>query len=145
MLALVLTMIGGVFLSSDDRLQQRSGKQFAQTGVFIFVTVFAVYTIVCFATFFALNTVVKSERTIVYGLTMAIPFLFLRILYATLAVFKDNKNFAIVNGSETVQLCMAVLMEMVVVIIYCGIGIFVPTEREIKRRGENLRSNIASI
>ncbi|KAL9026828.1 MAG: hypothetical protein Q9180_007420 [Flavoplaca navasiana] len=139
LLALILTIVSGVFLSSDDRLQQRSGKQSAQMGLSIFVAVFAVYTIICFATLYALDGVVKSERTILYGLTLAIPFVFLRILYATLAVFKDNNNFAIVDGSATVQLCMAVLMEMIIVIIYCGIGIFVPTERQVERRGDYQR------
>ncbi|KAL8978329.1 MAG: hypothetical protein Q9205_006057 [Flavoplaca limonia] len=144
LLALALAIVGGVFLSSDDRLQQTSGQHFAQMGLSIFMAIFVVYTIICFATLFALEAVFKSERTIIYGLTMAIPFLFLRILYATLAVFEDNNEFAIVNGSATIQLCMAVLMEMAVVVIYCGIGIFVP-EREVERRKEHQRSKTASI
>lgn len=144
-LALALTIVGGVFLSSDDRLQQKSGKKLAQRGLFIFMAVFGIYTIVCFATLFALDAVVKSERKILYGLTMAIPFLLLRIFYATLAVFKDNSNSAIVNRSSTFRLCMAVLMEMIVVIIYCGIGIFAPTERENERRKGDQRSKPASI
>ena len=109
------------------------------------MAVFAVYTTIYVATLLAVQAMVKSERTILYGLMMAIPFLILRILYATLAVFKDNNKFAIVDGSATIQLCMAVLMEMVIVMIYCGIGVFVPTEREIERRKKDQRLKTASI
>ncbi|KAL8787174.1 MAG: hypothetical protein Q9213_002390 [Squamulea squamosa] len=128
-LALALVVVGGVRLSSADPSQQKSGKHFAQTGLSIYIVVFAVYTVICFLTLFKIDAVVPGEKRILYGVLMAIPFIFLRIIYAMLAVFRDSKQFAILNGSATVQLCMAIIEEMVVVVIYCAIGLFAPIEK----------------
>lgn len=134
-LALALAIVGGIRLSSGDSSQQKSGKQFAQTGLSIFMAVFAIYTLNCLLTLQALSSVAPGEKKILYGVLLAIPFLFLRILYAMLAVFRDSRTFAIVNGSATAQLCMAVIEEMVVVIIYCGTGLYAPVEAEKKKDG----------
>ncbi|KAL8770089.1 MAG: hypothetical protein Q9209_004127 [Squamulea sp. 1 TL-2023] len=144
-LALNLAIVGGVRLSSRNLSQQRSGKQFAQTGLSIFMVVFAIYTVICFLTLFKIDTVVPGERRILYGVLLAIPFIFLRIFYAVLTVFKDSKKFAIVNGSATVQFCMAIIEEMVVVVIYCGIGLFAPTENEIEKRKTDQRLQRAAM
>ncbi|KAL8799739.1 MAG: hypothetical protein Q9182_005682 [Xanthomendoza sp. 2 TL-2023] len=134
-LALALAIVGGIRLSSSSSSTQRTGKEFAQTGLSIFMIVFLIYTLVCLATLRALPAVAPGEKKIVYGVLLAIPFVFLRILYAMLAVFRDNRTFAIVNGSATAQLCMAIIEEMVVVIIYCGTGLLAPVEGE-KRKEE---------
>ncbi|KAI4267266.1 MAG: hypothetical protein L6R38_008329 [Xanthoria sp. 2 TBL-2021] len=144
-LALALTIAGGVLLSSSNPLQQRSGKLFAQTGLSIFMAAFAIYTVICLLTLLALDAVAVGERIILSGVLIAIPFLFLRMVYSMLAVFRDSNKFAIVNGSATVQLCMAVMMEMIVVVIYCGTGLFAATERAIERRKEDQRLQRAAI
>ncbi|KAL8680967.1 MAG: hypothetical protein Q9186_002867 [Xanthomendoza sp. 1 TL-2023] len=133
-LALALAIVGGVRLSSNTPSQQRSGREFAQTGITIFMAVFIIYTLVCLATLRAFASVTKGEKKVVYGVLLAIPFLFIRILYAMLAVFKDNRTFAIVNGSATALLCMAIIEEMIVVIIYCGTGLVAPVEGEQKKK-----------
>ena len=138
-IAIGLVIVGGVRLSSNDPLQQKSGKLFAQTGLTVFMAVFGVYSYICLVTLLGLDVVAGGERRILFGVLTAIPFLFLRILYAMIAVFKDNNKFAIVNGSATVELCMAIIMEMVVVVFYCGTGLLAPTEKEIKRRKEEQR------
>lgn len=144
-LALALVLAGGVLLSSSNPLEQRSGKKFAQMGLSIFMVVFAIYTVICLLTLLSLDAVAAGERRILYGVLISIPFLFLRILYAMLAVFRDKRKFAIVNGSATVQLCMAVIMETIVVVIYCGIGLFATTERAVERRKEDQRLQRAAI
>lgn len=109
------------------------------------MAVFAIYTVICLLTLLSLNAVASGERRILIGAVIAIPFLFLRILYAMLAAFRDKRNFSIINGSATVQLSMAVIMEMIVVVIYCGTGLFGPTEREIAKRKEDQRLQRAAI
>ena len=128
-LALALAIVGGVKLSSSTPSQQASGKQFAQAGISIFMAVFAIYLLICLLTWAAVRAVAEGEKWILYGVLLATPFIFLRILYAMLAVFRDNKTFAIVNGSATTQLGMGIIEEIIVVLVYVGVGILAPVEK----------------
>ena len=59
-----------------------------------------------------------------YAVLLALPFISVRILYSMLAVFLTNQTtFALVNGSAIAQLCMATVEEMIVVVLYLGLGI----------------------
>ena len=49
-------------------------------------------------------------------------------------LFRDGRTFATVNGRSTAQLCLAIIEEMIVVVIYCGIGLFAPTQKQIEKR-----------
>ncbi|KAL8715199.1 MAG: hypothetical protein Q9220_001157 [cf. Caloplaca sp. 1 TL-2023] len=121
--ALILSIVGGVYLSSGNASQQRSGKQLAQAGILMFMSVFALFVILCFITVFAMSAIPPGERHILYGVLLTLPLIFLRILYSVLADFLDNRKFAVVNGSATVQLLMAVVEEIVVVVIYIFVGL----------------------
>ena len=65
-----------------------------------------------------------------YAVILALPFIFVRILYSMLAVFLTNQTtFALVNGSAIAQLCMATIEEMIVVVVYLGVGITAPVRK----------------
>ncbi|KAL8949233.1 MAG: hypothetical protein Q9222_004641 [Ikaeria aurantiellina] len=122
-IALILSIVGGVYLSSGNVSQQRSGKQLAQAGILIFMIVFALFVILCIITALAVSAIPRGERRILYGVLLALPLIFLRILYNVLADFMDNRKFAMVNGSATVQLLMAVIEEIIIVVVYIFVGL----------------------
>ena len=65
-----------------------------------------------------------------YAVILALPFISVRILYSMLAVFLTNQTtFALVNGSAIAQLCMATIEEMIVVVVYLGVGITAPVRK----------------
>lgn len=125
--ALALTIVGGIDLSSARPSPHPSGKQFARAGVSIFMAVFLLYVLVCLITAIKAN-VAHGEKCILVGVLAAIPFLFIRILYAVLAVSRDKGKFTLLNGSATTQLGMGIIQEMVVVLVYVGVGILAPVE-----------------
>ncbi|KAL8925830.1 MAG: hypothetical protein Q9208_003327 [Pyrenodesmia sp. 3 TL-2023] len=129
--ALALSIVGGVELSSYRPSPHTSGKQFAQAGISIFLVVFLLYVLLCLITAVT-ATVAPGEKCILFGVLAAIPFLFIRILYAMLAVSRDRGKFAILNGSATTQLGMAIIQEMVVVLVYIGVGILAPVEEKVQ-------------
>ena len=65
-----------------------------------------------------------------YAVILALPFIFVRILYSMLAVFLTNQTtFTLVNGNAIAQLCMATIEEMIVVVLYLGVGITAPVRK----------------
>ena len=70
------------------------------------------------------------DKRIFYAVILALPFIFVRILYSMLAVFLTHQTtFTLVNGNAVAQLCMATLEEMVVVVVYLGAGITAPVRK----------------
>ncbi|KAL9598447.1 MAG: hypothetical protein Q9219_004483 [cf. Caloplaca sp. 3 TL-2023] len=136
-IALALAVVGGVRLSASGGSTQHSGKEFAQAGISIFMAVFGMYLILGILTLAAFRAVRQSERCILYGILLVAPFLFLRILYAMLAVFRDNDTFGIVNGNPMAQLGMGIIEEMIIVIIYDGVGIIAPVDSRIETDDSN--------
>ncbi len=95
----------------------------------MFMAVFLLYATLCVITAVVSN-IDPGEKCILIGLLAATPFLFIRMLYAMLAVFRDRGKFAILNGSATTQLGMGILQEMIVVVIYVVVGFVAPVEKE---------------
>lgn len=70
-----------------------------------------------------MNSIPEGERRILFGVLLALPFIFIRILYSILADFLHNSTFMLFNGSATAQLCMAIIEEMIVAIAYIAVGL----------------------
>ncbi|KAL8897391.1 MAG: hypothetical protein Q9207_007242 [Kuettlingeria erythrocarpa] len=128
-IALALAVIGGVDLSSFSPSQQAHGKWFSQAGISMFMAVFLLYATLCVITA-VVDSIDPVEKCILIGLLAATPFLFIRMLYAMLAVFRDRGKFAILNGSATTQLGMGILQEIIVVLIYVATGFIAPVEKK---------------
>ena len=68
----------------------------------------------------------QGETRIYLAVLAAVPLLAVRTVYSILADFENNATFAILNGSPYAQLGMAVVEEMIVTIIFIGVGVFAP-------------------
>ncbi|KAL8845721.1 MAG: hypothetical protein Q9221_009133 [Calogaya cf. arnoldii] len=129
--ALALTIVGGVELTSFSPSPHPSGKHFARAGISIFMAVFLLYVFLCLITAININ-IAHGEKCILIGILAAIPFLSIRILYSVLAVSRDKGKFAMLNGSATAQLGIAIIQEMVVVLVYIGVGVLAPVEEKVQ-------------
>ena len=129
-LALVLAIVGGTRLGSDSASKRSSGHKFSQAGILIFLVVFVVYVGLCLFTSTAIRSVTNKDKRMLYAVILALPFIFVRILYSMLAVFLTNQTtFTLVNGNAIAQLCMATIEEMIVVVLYLGVGITAPVRK----------------
>ena len=122
LLALVLSIVGGTRLDSSDESKQSEGKKLAQAGIVIFMIIFALVAVLALLTLNSLSAVPSGEKRILFGVLLALPFIFVRILYSVLADFIDNSTFTLINGNSTVRLCMSIIEEMIVATLYIATG-----------------------
>ena len=130
-LGLILAIVGGTRLSSGDPSRQSSGEHFEKAGGLMFVAVYIVLVGLCLLTFTGIQSLSWSERRIFGAICAALPLLAVRLLYSILSDFLDNSTFSIFDGNATVQLCMAVIEEFLITIIYLIAGVLATPTREL--------------
>ncbi|KAH8807425.1 hypothetical protein F5884DRAFT_731182 [Xylogone sp. PMI_703] len=121
---LVLGIIGGI----------HSGSSLHKNGVFSVGTVSKVGTALLIAGLVAdiilallttryIRNASSGYKRLLLAVFLALPFLSVRLVYTILATLTTDQDFNFVSGSVTDWLCMAVLEEVVVVIIYIVVGL----------------------
>ena len=63
---------------------------------------------------------------------MSLPLLLVRLIYASIYGYRDSADFSSLSGSFTIMLCMALLEEIAMVLIYEGAGL---TLRKVGKQG----------
>ncbi|MCJ1228110.1 hypothetical protein MMC12_004771 [Toensbergia leucococca] len=112
-LALGLTIAGAEDLTSANTDNTGNGRTLTRVGVLIFL---AVLTVVTFLTILSFRTSIPSR--LLYAIALSLPVLFVRIIYSICVYFSSSATFSFTGGNAIVELCMAILMEFIVVIIY---------------------------
>ncbi|KAL8667894.1 MAG: hypothetical protein Q9202_000359 [Teloschistes flavicans] len=134
LLALVLAIVGGTRLSSSDPSRQSQGRDFSKAGIIIFLILFIVSCAIVLLTLTEKSSIPQGERRLLFSVLAALPFIFVRILYSTMALFVNNSTFKLYGGNATVQLCMAVIEEIIVTIIFIAVGLTVSSVRDDRSR-----------
>jgi hypothetical protein len=97
-------------------------------GVLLLVAVFA-FVVLTAATFiFRSSHAEPGERRLLNAIAASLPSLLVRVLYIVLIMFSRIRMFSILHGSIAALGHMEIMQEMIVVLIYIGVGI--------TRRGE---------
>lgn len=78
----------------------------------------------------SLSAIPSGEKRILFGVLLALPFIFVRILYSVLADFVNNSTFRLIDGNPTAQLCMSIVEEMVVAVVYIATGLTADSMRD---------------
>ena len=127
LLALILSIVGGTRISSPDSSKHSSGASFEKAGAIIFLVSYI--AIAAFATFIMIEcrNLPPGEKRILYTVLGSLPLLAVRLLYSLLVDFEDNSTFSIVDGNATVQLCMAIIEEIIVTIFCLLAGVVAVT------------------
>ena len=82
-----------------------------------------------------------GEKRIVYAVLAALPLIAVRLLYSLLADFANNSTFNILFGNATVQLCMAIIEEMIVVVFFLIAGLLAPSFKSSPQGPDQLALN----
>jgi hypothetical protein len=64
-----------------------------------------------------------GERRIFMAVALALPFLLVRLVYSIFSTFTTNKSFNLLDGSPTVLLCVALIEEFIIVLLFEGTGL----------------------
>lgn len=85
------------------------------------------------ATFSNFSELPKGEKRVLLAIVASLPLLAVRLLYTILADFEDNSTFSILDGNATVQLCMAVIEEFIIIIFYLVAGVLAPSLKSMQK------------
>lgn len=141
LLALILSIVGGTRLSSSKTSEHSSGETFTKAGVIIFLISFIAIVAFALLTCTEFATLPWGEKRILYAVLASLPFLAVRLLYSLLADFIDDYTFSTVDGNVTVQLCMAIIEEFIVVVFYLISGFVAPALNKVMGGGGGVPMN----
>jgi len=82
-----------------------------------------------------------GEKRILLAVLAALPLLAVRLLYSLLADFANNSTVSILGGNATVQLCMAIIEEMIATIMFLAAGITAPSIKNMERGSDQMAMN----
>ena len=118
--ALILCIVGATDASSPAQIDSESS---VHIGIILYTVVFVMLVVLTFGACLAKRRTGEGEGILVFAVICALPFIFVRLLYALLGAFAHLHYFNPVTGSRTAELFMSVLEEMVVVVIYIATGL----------------------
>jgi len=121
---LILGIVGGVNASDD----------FIKTGVYqpgslnkagtaLLIVSYVAIIIATVITFFSISHAEAGEKRLIVAVAAALPFLLVRLVYSIFSTFTHNTNFNLLKGNITILLCVALIEEFVVIIIYESVGL----------------------
>ncbi|KAI9801663.1 MAG: hypothetical protein M1833_002345 [Piccolia ochrophora] len=146
----VLCIVGGVNIFDSNPGNDGSAHALTQAGVCLFLAVFVCVCILAIVMYYYLGQVARGERTLLYCITVALPFLFVRVLYSVLVSFRWRSSvWNLFNGNVVARGMMAVFEEFVIVAIFIIAGFITPViPREnvqpgLRRRRRNYQAGLA--
>jgi hypothetical protein len=134
--ALILAIYGGTSTSDVNR-----GNTYRRAGAILFAVLYILLVGVHVMCWLRVNTLMKHRKFLLIGISSALPFLGIRVLYTVLSAFsgpisytgipaKGNSlaKFNIATGDWRIHLVMGLLMEYIVVVIYTTVGAMTPLQ-----------------
>ena len=134
LLALILAIVGGTELASSNSSKHSSGNSLEQASAVILLLCFVAIAAIGVLTIVNICNLPQGEKRILYVVLSSLPVLVIRLLYTLLAAFENDGTFSIVNGDATVQLCMAVIEELIVTLVFLFAGLVTPALDNIENR-----------
>lgn len=119
-----LAIAGGSHVSVDSKGTYQIPAT-SKIGVILYIVSFAGIVLVFILSLPQTSVIPSKERRVPIAISLALPFVLVRLIYSILSVFIHDHLFSVATGSATVRLGMAVIEEFVVVAIYVLLGLFV--------------------
>ena len=121
---IILSIVGGVDSGTN---YSKTGRYVPQTltkvGLGLFIASFVAILAFTAILFMTISHAEPAERRILLAVAVSLPLLFVRLIYSAIYTFGDHMRFSALTGSVTILLCMALLEEIAIVVIYEGVGL----------------------
>jgi len=139
MLGLVLGIVGGV----------DAGNNYVSTGAYtpgtlskvslaIFIVIFVLLVTYVVLTGVQVGHADAAETRLLFAIALSIPFILVRLVYSCISTIDNTPKFNLLTGSTTILLCMAVIMEIVVIVLYEAACLTLPVMPKAPRGGQPL-------
>jgi len=156
--AVILAIVGATDTASSSKSTQKTGSTLRKVGSLVILAVLAVCTVFHFMLWGSKQYILMHRRTLLLGISCALPFLFVRVVYSVLSAFSPTvqfnsngsitsstsglANFNSISGEWQIYLGMAIIMELVVIGVYIGFGITLPISKEDDQYKETQQGNV---
>ena len=128
---LILSIIGGVDAGTQyGKTGTYRPQTLSQVGLGLMIAAFALLILTTLTLSKSIHNAERSERRILLAVVASLPFLLVRTIYSALAVFANARKFRLLGGDVTTLLCVALLQEAIVVVLYEGIGLTLKKEKK---------------
>ncbi|KAL5518692.1 hypothetical protein ACEPAH_375 [Sanghuangporus vaninii] len=160
--AAVMFIIGATDATSDDASERSTGSTLRKVGGILFLVAFLAI-VSCIVVFWSAQfELLKYQKILLKGISCAVPFLAVRVLYSILSSFSPSSSFSslgtssestsglamfnTITGRWQLFLVMGVLMEFFVVSIYLFFGLRLPISEGVDyEAAQTVSSNASSI
>jgi hypothetical protein len=124
MVGLILSIVGGIDASNN---LSSTGVYVPQTLSKVAMVLYIVAYLLIVATTIILSFSVShaehGEKRLLLAVAISLPFILVRLVYSSISILGNNTDFNTLTGKVTIYLCMALIMELCVVIIYEAVGL----------------------
>jgi hypothetical protein len=117
---LILSIAGGTSSVSSSGVYDSQGT--SKAGVILYIVCYIAIGATALLTLINSCYLTTEESRIAWAVIIAMPLISVRLIYSLLITFDHSHQFNILSGSALIHALMAVLKEMLIVLIYLGIG-----------------------
>ncbi|KAI5235336.1 hypothetical protein E4T43_09365 [Aureobasidium subglaciale] len=144
MIGLILGIAGGIRADSSwGTTGSYSPDSLQKASIVIFVISWALVVFMAIHTLRKAHSALLSSQKIVIAIfAISLPLLAVRIIYSAISIFANPRSFSSIYGNVTIMLCMALIEEAIVVILY-EILAFITLEVDV--RGRSVDSEFDSL
>lgn len=119
-IALVLCIVGATSTSSPAEIEKNTT---VHIGIILFLVVYVEVVLLTVIAAIFKKKLPDQERNILKAVGLALPFIFVHILYSLLSAFTHDRTFDLTSDTPTAYLFMEVLEEMIVSTLYIFAGL----------------------
>jgi hypothetical protein len=124
MVALILGIVGGVNASGSlTSTGKYTPGSLSKAGTALFIVCYVAIVICTILISFSISHASHGEKRIFFAVALALPFLLVRLVYSIMSSLVNNQHFNLLTGSVTIVLCMAFIEELIIVILFEGVGL----------------------
>ena len=135
-IGLILGLVGGTSAPSPSPSDPHpSPPAEAKAGIILYIVAFAAEIIVAFVAVGHKALIPKRERKIYIAIFVSLPLIAVRLAYSVISSFANDSDFSVIGGSIIIRAFMASIEEMLVVLMYIGLG-FMLESLGAEQRGE---------
>jgi lysylphosphatidylglycerol synthetase-like protein (DUF2156 family) len=119
-IALILSIVGGT--SSISSTGVYKVQTMSKAGILLYIVCYLALALMALLTLRNTFYLTSGETRIMWAVFVALPLLLVRLVYSLLLIFDHKQRYSLVNGSALIHALMAVVEEMLIILIYLGVG-----------------------
>lgn len=124
MVGLILSIVGGIDASNElSSTGVYTPQPLSKVAMALYIIAYLLIIVTTITLSFSVSHAEHGEKRLLLAVAVSLPFLLVRLVYSSTSIFGNNTNFNVLTGSVTIYLCMALIMELCVVITYEAVGL----------------------